>query len=216
MGRMTLANFESELELIFGSRSIGNTRIDRWLHWAVDEISGAIDFEALQELQSISTVASTVSYSLDSNCLGIKSVFDTTSDKRLLRVGTEKFMTFDEDTEGNPKFYTRYGGKVHLWPTPDAVYTVKVLKRIEHSSWTSGANDLPAQWDPVVLALAAHYGFGALEELQQSSFWFNRAMALIRSRREDIELDDGEAMPVQVVTSYEELMDRHDSDFSED
>jgi len=181
---------------------------------AVDEITGAIDFESLLETQSVSTADGTVSYSLDANCVGISTVFDTTNGKRLLWTPPQNFMAYDDTTEGNPKIYTRFGGKVYLWPTPDDVYTVKVLKRIQYGVWTTGALGLPNQWDPVILALAAHYGFGALEELEQSAFWFNRAMALIRSRNTDYENDsDAEPLPIMVVNSWEDLMKMKDSDY---
>lgn len=214
MGRMILTAFESELESMLGSRSIGNTRIDRWLLMAVDEITGAIDFQSLMAPQSVTMVSGTTSYDLDSNCVGISAAYDTTNKNRLLWSPPQNFITHDDATSGNPKIYTRLNDDIYLWPTPSAAGTLKVLKRIQYGTWTSGALSLPNQWDPVILALAAHYGFGALEELEQSAFWFNRAMALIRSRTTDYENDsDAEPLPVMVVSSYEDLMNLKQSDY---
>lgn len=218
MGRMTIDIVRTEIASMTGNSGLTSTRIDAWFHFALDEITGAIDFEKLLELQSESTVADTVSYAMDSNAIGISSVYDTTNKRRLLYTPPKNFTTLDEDTDGPPKIYTRYGGNLLVWPTPQAVYTLKIMKRIQHIVVVTGQPTvIPAQWDPALLALTAHYAFGALEELDRSAFWFNRAMSLLRSRSTDHEMDsDAEALPIMVVNSYEELMAMQQNDFTAD
>ena len=217
MGRMTIDVVRTELVSMTGNSSISPTRVDAWFHFALDEITGSIDFEKLLALQSTSTIADTVSYAMDAGAIGISSIYDITNKKRLLYTPPKNFTTLAETTDGPPKIYTRYGGNFHIWPTPQAVYSLKIMKRTEHDTVTTGeTTDIPAQWDPALLALTAHYAFGALEEIDKSAFWFNRAMSLLRSRSTDHELDSqAEGLPVMVVNSYEDLMALREDDFTE-
>ena len=214
MGRITLTDARAELEEILGSRSIGNTRIDRWLHMALDEIVGSIDFQGLMDIQTITTVSGQQSYALTSGTIGVSSVTDTSNDKSLIYTSPGNFQKLDEDSSGSPKIYTYHGDTLYLWPTPNSSGdTIKVLRRKEHPTWTTGSHSLPASWDPVVISLAAHYGFAALEELDRSEFWLRRAIMLIRSRREDTEIMEGEVLPVRVAESFSDLVDRDISDW---
>ena len=214
-GRLTRSNMREELELIFGSQAIGNTRVDRWVNLALDEITGSIDFVAQLETASFNTVYGKVGYAEACDCLGVTDVWYSTNDNKLLYSPPRNFIRFDETVKGPPKRYTRMAGKIHLWPTPGAVYAVKYLNRQANPGWSVAGNTsgIPSTWDPVLLALAAHYGFSALEELDRAAYWHQKAMTLIRSRLTDDERDsEGDAEPISVINCWEQLHEQLDYD----
>ena len=83
-GRLNLTTMRAELELIFGSQAIGDTRVDRWINLALDEITGSIDFVAQLETVSFNTVDGIVEYNEASDCLGVSAVWDSTNNNKLL------------------------------------------------------------------------------------------------------------------------------------
>ena len=220
-GRLNLTTMRAELELIFGSQAIGDTRVDRWINLALDEITGSIDFVAQLETVSFNTVDGTVGYNEASDCLGVSAVWDSTNNNRLLFSPPRNFIRLDETVEGPPKRYTRMASQLHLWPTPNAVFAIKYLNRQANPGWSTAnagadTSGIPSTWDPVLLALSAHYGFSALEELDRAAYWHQKAMTLIRSRLTDDERDsEGEAEPLSVVDSWDELQQHMDYDFTE-
>lgn len=215
MGRMTLANFRSEVEANLGNQNIGTTRVDIWIHWALDEITGAIKFQDLTNTQSKSTVADQSYVTLDSGSLGVLAVRDTTNDQRLIRTSDERIQDWDTDATGVPRFYAYYGGDLELRPVPDAVYALKILVRKEHATLTT-TTSLPAMWDPAITMLATGYACMSLDEESKAMWWFNRAIAYIRSRETDAELhSEGISEPVRIAESWADVVENVTFDFTQ-
>jgi len=215
MGRMTLAQFRSEVEANLGNQSIGSTRIDIWIHWALDEVTGAIDFQSLRDVQSKSTVADQGYVTLDADTIGVKAVRDMTNLMKLIRTSDERIQDWTEDDTGVPRFYAFYGTALHLRPVPDDIYSLKILTREEHATLTT-TTSLPAMWDPAITMLATGYACMALDEESKAMWWFNRAFAYIRSRETDMELfSEGLSEPVRIAESWADVLELHSSDFTQ-
>lgn len=209
MGIMTLADFRSELDESIGTPALGNTRYDRWINAAYFEVSGAIEFQQLLDVQSFTTVDGTQAYNEAGSTLGIRQVFDVENDAVLLHESVENFLLRDEDTEGDPLYWTRFGGQLHLWPVPGTTGdTIKYL-RIKQPTVLSASGSvtvLPAQWDMVVWMMSVHYALLSREEQEFAAMWFNRAVSMIRSRTTDLEYDaDSREVGVTIAKSLSDL-----------
>lgn len=209
MGLLTLSEFREELTRISGNRGIDQWVIDRAVNMALQEITGAIEFNALVQMISTSTSNSVNYLQLPSDVFGIKSVSIPSEKIRLLKVGEQEFVLRDPQSSGVPEIFCRIGNLLYLWPTPNAQYTVSMIVRKEHPVLSGGDSKtlIPGHWDQAVIGLAASYLFASFEEMEQSAFWFNKAATVIRSREEDPEYDmEGTPVPIQVPRRYSDIM----------
>lgn len=74
---------------------------------------------------------------------------------------------------GQPEVFTRRGGQVRIWPTPDADYTLRVLGWRKPADWfVQGAGsvpDMPEEWEDALLAWVMHRAYAHQDDPELSS-----------------------------------------------
>lgn len=214
MGTWTLNTFREQLQSALGNLGKSNTWLDLRINSAYDEVCGAIEFDGLMTSATFVTVDGTAMYDLESDLVGILSVVDQTNDRRLKRIEFKDYWgkNPDSDVEAEPTEWARNGSCVYLWPTPDTddeSFRVVYLKQPDHLSATTSATVIPATWDMAVHMLSVHYGCIALGNEERGAFWFGRAIAYMKSRKQDREMDKTSlAGGLQVARSFADLTDQ--------
>lgn len=117
---------------------------------AKDHIEDAWDWTALRSIETVTTAASTVEYDMSNvtNRSRVLMVIDNTNDAILQQISDADFYnyTYVGTTQtGQPFYYRLEDNDIHFWPTPDAVYDIKVNVVIPQSDLTLAADTFTVQ-----------------------------------------------------------------------
>lgn len=196
MGALDLSDFRGELDLIFGDRSITNeeTIFNRWINFGYLEITGALDFEELEEHDdTITTSASDDEYGAPTDALAIKLIKDLTNDQTLEWVSKPDLFRRPVGGEGEPLYWTRHKGDIYLRPTPDGAYNLRIFYK-KSPTLLSGNGDqtvLQDMWDQAIVYFSASHGFMMLGEEQRGVAWYNRGVRYSQSRMTEQKFQEG-------------------------
>jgi hypothetical protein len=175
---------------------------------AYQEIVGAIQFKRFLGPFMILTEDGESSYDEPEDILAMRSVLHPMEGIRLLRMGEESFQFLNPDTKGSPKRWTRYGGEIHLWPTPNREYDIRTLylrepvPLVESEDTTEVSN----QWDAAIWNLASNQALLDLGDHHLANQFMQKAAMILRTRQTDQELDsESEGEGVMVAESFEDL-----------
>jgi hypothetical protein len=190
MGFMTMDDFRTDLQSAMGDKGIDNTRLDRWINYAYLDLAGSVDFEVLDEDDTVATVAATQTIDAPDNTMIIKFIRNTTSDALLGWVPKGELFRRSSVITGPPTQWTRHGSVIYLHPVPDAVYSLFIISKIPPDLMTSGTDVtvFPDTWDAAIFFLSVHYGLLAIGEEQRSAAWMSRAVSYIQSRMTEKDL----------------------------
>lgn len=105
----------------------------------------------------------------------IKDIYDTTNNAGLSWIPWKKYVDYTDRTtassEGDPKEWTRYSTSIYLHPTPDATMTMTVYyKKLVADLTGTQTTDIGAEWDDVILELAAYKMFTWIHEYDKAKF----------------------------------------------
>lgn len=193
MGFMALSDFRTDVNTALGNRGLPNAQVDRWVNFGYLEVTSAVRFEVLDGTDTIATVMSQNYIVAPTEVQYIRLVRDTSNDYLLGWVPKNVYYMKLQATSDVPKVWTRDGLNILLHPVPDAAYNLDVVSK-KTPTLLSGDGDvtvLSDAWDPVILALAIHYGLLTLNEEQRALVWLQRAVAYAASRltEEDLEIE---------------------------
>jgi len=121
-------------------------------------------FPQLMTSTTASTVDGTAYVSTPSGALYITEVFDTTNGKKLSHITWKQYIEYTDRTtaasEGDPAEWTRSGSRIYLHPTPDAAMTMTIYyKKLPTDLSGTLTTDIGAEWDDVIIELAAYKCF---------------------------------------------------------
>lgn len=186
MGTYSYTQFQAYLKTRLGNRDdveSPTNYLGIWTNAAYLDLTTKNRFWGLKRNfsfpQLITTAAKTttdgVAYvTAPADALIIYYVRDTTSDARLRRIAFEEYTnksgTADTDAEGAPTLWTRFGGNLYIYPTPDAAYVLSVFYR-KIPAVLSGASDttaIDASWDDIILDLATIKGYTWLQQYDKA------------------------------------------------
>lgn len=88
---------------------------------------------------TVNTVASTQTVTIPSTVQTVERLTIPAYDIELREVNLSEIE--DYDTEGLPEFYSYYNDSIRLWPTPDAVYTLRIYGVSKVAAPTTGTDD---------------------------------------------------------------------------
>lgn len=194
MGLLTLVEFREELSAIFAPKAVGNRRLDRWINLAYNDVCGENEFENLMEIRQFTTAEGFPDYDLPPRFLGYKTIQNTTSGKRLIKMDKNdiSLVKQDEDNWASPTHWARRKNKLILLPVPDDGedgngYEIEETYMIEPSPLekNTAKTVLPAQWDQVILLKAQAYGHTGLKEHQDAQVVDKKAGIQSYTRRRD-------------------------------
>ena len=133
-------------------------------------------FPQLHTSTTATTISGTPYISVPSDALYITEVFDTTNGRKLDNIPWKEYVTFTDRTTsasyGDPTEWTRSAGYIYLHVTPGTTgdtLTIYYKKLISDLSGTQ-TTLVGAEWDDVILELAAYKMFTFLHEYDKSKF----------------------------------------------
>ena len=131
-------------------------------------------FPQLMTSTTKTTTDGTAYVTTPSDVLYIIDVYDTTNNVNLENISWEKYLEYTDRTsstaEGDPDEWSRYGSYIYLHPTPGTtgdtltVYYKKLVANLTGTVTTA----IGAEWDDVILELAAYKAFLFLHEYEKS------------------------------------------------
>lgn len=163
-----------------------STVIDELVNAALQFVSSEQDWAWLEKSETLTTVASTSSYSAASDYLRTITVADSTGIPLSLKPIDElEFMTTAESA--NPRFYAVYAGAVHLRPVPNGAFSV-FHRYIGSEDALVGTTDtplMPAQFHEVVVEYACYLArmrAGNIAEAEAALTVYDRWVAVMKAR----------------------------------
>lgn len=170
MGVYTYIEFQSKLVTNLGERDDIDNQKANWINIAYLNFSTRNKFWkftvpklfTFPELDTTSekTTADGQAYILkESNYLFAYTLWDKTNDVPITfrphRWYIKQTGRNDTDAEDKPQFWTTYGNKIYLYPTPDAAYNITVYYRKKVALLTGSATtEIGSEWDEPILMLA--------------------------------------------------------------
>jgi len=131
-------------------------------------------FPQLMTSTTKTTTDGTAYVTAPSDVLYITEVFDTTNGRKLDNIPWKEYITFTDRTtaasEGDPTEWSRMSGNIYLHPTPATTgdtITVYYKKLVPDLSG-DGTTLIGAEWDDVILELAAYKMFTFIHEYEKS------------------------------------------------
>lgn len=183
MGLMTLADFRGELSAVTGGRAnIGDPRIDLWINFGYFDVTGAVEFDELEDELEVTTTSSVDSVNLPST---VRSVYGVRGPSGLLQwVTKHEWMRLFGAASAEPTKWTRIGNEIKLSPTPNALYSLIAFTKVDADKLEADTDVtvLPRTWDMAVHYLAVSHAYYAMEEVATGANWLNRAIAYIQTR----------------------------------
>ena len=180
-GDKTFAEFTANLLFNLGNRSDLDTEAPDWVNrayrtlYSMKKFGGrTVYFPELETSSAANTVDGTAYVATPADCLFIHTVDDTTSDAKLMGIAMwDDYIRYkgraDTDAEGPPRKWVRHGASIYLYPTPDAVYALKVYYRKRPVELT-GTNTtvIGPEWDEPILLLATYQSMLRLNEFDKA------------------------------------------------
>lgn len=127
--------------------------------WAL-KVPQGFDFPELKVADSTkATVANTAYITTPADCIHLYTIWDSTNDKKLSYISWGEYVRrtgrATPASYGDPTKWTRYGGRIYFYPTPDAVnaLTLYYRKRPAEMSADDDVTLLDAMWDEPIQGL---------------------------------------------------------------
>ena len=183
MGDKAFSTFQTDLKLELGQIDNLDTYLDDWVNDAYIDFCTRTAFWKLKfptirmfpELNSsdtADTVDGTAYVSTPTDAIQVYTVWDSTNDSKLTQIGWTEYISdtgrADTDSEGKPQYWTRYGGYIYLYPTPDDAYTLYIYYRARPSAMSGDddTTDIATEWDEPILKLAVIKGMLKLKRYE--------------------------------------------------
>ena len=206
---MNLTTALGELRTRVGNPSTGEVTdlvLTSVLNYTIREIATKYRFYQFRVEGTIPTVLGTADYALPSNVRVVLSVWDATNRIQLRKTG-QRFnatsLTIYSGINGKPQRYGRVGNNIRLFPTPDAVYSIKYLGKQVPADLVAGGDlvVLPDAWMDGMLKLGrakyyddiAHNATKAIEAYNSWTLWLETQPTEIDE--EKVDDDSGVEIP---------------------
>lgn len=208
MGYSSLMKFRTRLQGRLGDRDLSESFLNAAINDGYFDLTGATDFEELHVTSRIDLDAEEIDVLLPQDLQWLRSVFNDTDQKAIVRVDENFFWTLKEKEDGGePIHYTRIGDSLRIWPALDETYTFRInYNRFPTAlSEDSDTTVLPPTWDRAVDMLATYHALLEVGEESRAADWANKAAFYIRTRQMESDVHGGAHLGVRVVTTLDEL-----------
>ncbi len=178
-----------------GSAFFSQEEILNYIYFA--EMDLARKANAIQNVYSTPTIASTRDYTVPSNILSIKKItWDGVTLKKVDFQEDDLLTGWDEDTtiEGDPRYYVLWENTISLRPIPSSVKTLKIWTyNYPQKAAATSTLSVPAQYHPdIVLYCLAHmvakdekYDLSDRYLIQWNTAVENAKREIVRNKRVD-------------------------------
>ena len=158
---------------------VSNARINRWLDWSQQYLCDLHTYEEMRILDSSSSTSvsnNSLAWPARMKDLYSMTVQDGARSRKLIYVLAREFdtvvpraATFSENL---PEWYVDYGSTFELFPTPDAIYSMKIrISRYAIDFADDNAVSVLLRKDALITAIATTFGFWSLRELEDAAYW---------------------------------------------
>ncbi len=125
-----------------------------------DLVEDAWNWSDLRSLETVTTAASTTTYDMPNldDRSRVLQVIDNTNDNQLVQISDSQFYHYQyigTTQTGVPAYYRLNGNDISFWPTPDAVYDIKVHAVIPQTDRTLAADTFTVPEHLIVLGTYA-------------------------------------------------------------
>ena len=208
---MNLSELRTKLRENVGNPSVAevpNATLDALNNEAYEEIHDKFGFLKARKIVTFPTIASSELYQLPDDCLAVFSVWNTTAGhKRKLEKKDENWLATQQDEEdGDPVAYVRQRGWIQLVPTPDAVYTMRLMYKAHYTAMTLDADTpaIPLSWHPGIWRLARFRYWDQKGDLVKAQWandvWLQWLSDKPSELQEEYQMDDTEGVTMPFLT----------------
>lgn len=157
MGTKTVTAMQSDIRLRLGLSASDNKMTDAdlitYINSALQQANNMRNWWWNEDSRTFNTVAGTSDYAFDSTHR--KTLYLAYGDKQI-PFRTKLDLIKFEDYEGEPRFWTVEDNQIRLFPTPDAVYTIKeVFQAVETVTAGGDTTEWPDYAIDLVILMAA-------------------------------------------------------------
>jgi hypothetical protein len=192
---MNLLELRTELKSILGNRtSVEDSRYNLWINNSEIEIASAFQFFETETWKYRDTVIGSYIYALPSDLLAIYSLRDNTNKRKIIRSGYRKIDNIDFIQSGNPTHYIRYGSNIMFNYKCSAIIRLylRYCTQLTAMSVDTDNPTLKQPWHEPILLGAEWRGWKALSEVKKALVAKNEYIAMVRSRKLDMEIEDSD------------------------
>lgn len=200
MGTKAFSEFQSDLKFELGQRTDLDSYLDDWVNAAYIDFctrdkfwelkaSVTFDFPELHVIDDSRATADGTAYVITpTDCLYIEQVHDVTNDSILRNVTWREYVEYTgratAASENKPKKWVRYGGRIYLYPTPDAVYSLDISYRKRPAKMinASDVTEIGTEWDEDILKLAVIQSLMRLKDFEKADIERKAWVTSIASR----------------------------------
>jgi len=130
--------------------------IGEFVNEAKDIAEDSWNWTSLRSIETVTTSASTATYDMSNinNRSRVLQVLDNTNDNVLKQISDNHFYNYTylgSTQTANPSYYRLNDNDISFWPTPDAVYDIKVHAVIPQGDLTTAASTFTLPENMIVL-----------------------------------------------------------------
>lgn len=194
---LTLGAYRSDVRAAVGhppQTIVTDDEIDRRINEAMFEVAGLFVHNRLKRDTTITTASGTEEYALPADYWWARVYKDETNTQRLTWKRLEWIEEMEDGSTGEPLYYHIEDEHVRLYPTPNAVMTIR-LWYISRPDPLVGVNDrdpLESEFEEVILLGAVQRTFWLLGELDRQVHTLNLQRRRLGTMLED-DAQDGKA-----------------------
>lgn len=193
----SLLAIRTELRTKVGNPSVAevsDTVLDAVINQANKEIYDKYPFHAARRIVTFPTVASTGLYVLPTDCLSVYSLWNTTSgyQGKLLKRDENWLSTQQLQQNGPPTYYVRQRGWVQLSPTPDAVYSIRLMYKAMCPTLAEDTDEpvIPASWHDGIWRLARFIYWDEKGDLAKAQWSNNMWLQWVSDKPNEMQDED--------------------------
>lgn len=161
------------------------SRMKLWLNEGQRRVARDLDLPGREKVSALTIVANTSTYALPNDCQRVSYVYDDTTNNqiRLNLINKWDFEERDPLQLGQPQEYAvdalaDVGFQITVWPTPDAVYAIKVryiqvptvMTNDGDSVGLSVLSSIQFDYEDLLISYALFRAYGAEDDKDQSGY----------------------------------------------
>lgn len=183
------SDLRGDLRLIFPDTTMfPDDRIQRVMDFVIQDIVIKVEMPEFEKTNTTSTLSTgTRSYSISGlDSLAVLTVKDTTSDLVLAPLTLNEAEDWDEDEEGEPAAYFRYGDSLEIYPLPSSDYNGDTLRirYLERPDVGGPTSTLPGEFDEVLLKGTMYHLYALNGEEEKAAASFRQYQGALNARKE--------------------------------